>query len=145
MADYVLTANDAVIRRQDGARIPDDQSNRDWVAFQDWLAARGVPDPYVPPPEPVPAEISDRQFFQQLAVAGLITEEQALAANAAVIPSPLLAIIGQMPSGDQFAAKMLVSGATVFQRNHPMTEAIGAAQGWTAAQIDDFFRAAALL
>ena len=145
MADYVLTANDAVIRRRDGARIPDDQSNRDWVAFQDWLAAGGVPDPYVPPPEPVPAEISDRQFFQQLAVAGLITEEQALAANAAVIPSPLLAIIGQMPSGDQFAAKMLVSGATVFQRNHPMTEAIGAAYGWTAAQIDDFFRAAALL
>lgn len=145
MADYVLTSSDAVIRKQDGARIPDDPSNRDWVAFQDWLAAGGVPDPYVPPPEPVPAEISDRQFFQQLAVAGIITEEQALAANAAVIPPPLLAIIGQMPSGDQFAAKMLVSGATVFQHNHPMTEAIGAAYGWTAAQIDDFFRAAALL
>jgi hypothetical protein len=94
---------------------------------------------------PCPSSISDRQFFQQLAIAGIITEEQALASNAAVIPPPLLDIINGMPAEQQFGAKMLVSGATVFERHHPMTEAIGAAYGWTAAQIDGFFRAAALL
>lgn len=98
-----------------------------------------------PPPPPVPQSISDRQFFQQLAVIGVITEADALASNAAVIPSPLLAIINAMPVSQQFAAKMLVSGATVFERNHPMTIAIGAAYGMTSEQIDEFFRAAAAL
>lgn len=97
------------------------------------------------PPPPVPQSISDRQFFQQLAVAEIITQEQALASNAAVIPAPLLAIIDQMAADQQFAAKMLISGATVFERNHPMTEAIGAAYGWSSDQIDAFFTAAAAL
>jgi hypothetical protein len=100
---------------------------------------------FLNPPPPVPSSISDRQFFQQLAFEGIITEDDALASNAAVIPPPLLAIIDGMPASQQFAAKMLVSGATVFQRNHPMTLAIGAAYGWNAAQIDAFFQSAAAL
>lgn len=101
-----------------------------------------------PPPvstAPFPQAISDRQFFQQLAVAGIITEADALASNAAVIPAALLTIIEAMPADQQFAAKMLVSGATVYERNHPMTLAIGAARGMTSEQIDDFFRAASVL
>lgn len=102
---------------------------------------------YIPPPAPqlVPSSISDRQFFQQLAGVGIISQDEALASNAAVIPPPLLAIIDAMPIEQRFAAKMLVSGATVFERSHPMTTAIGAAYGWNDAQIDDFFRAAAQL
>lgn len=106
---------------------------------------------YTPPPAPDlpappgPSSISDRQFFHQLAIVGIITQDDALAANAAVIPPPLLAIIDAMPAEQQFAAKMLVSGATVFERQHPMTIAIGTAYGWNDAQIDDFFRAAATL
>jgi hypothetical protein len=96
-------------------------------------------------PTLVPKSISDRQFFQQLAVEGIITQADALASNAAVIPPPLLDIISAMPVEAQFSAKMLLSGATTFDRDHPMTLAIGAAYGWTAAQIDAFFSAAALL
>jgi hypothetical protein len=44
----------------------------------------------------------DRQFYQQLAVMHVITEDEALASNAAVIPAPLLAIIDQMPAEQQF-------------------------------------------
>jgi hypothetical protein len=145
MADYQLTSGDTVIRNSDGAAIPNDQANRDRAAYSAWVAAGGVPDPYVPPPPPVPVSISDRQFFQQLAVAGIITRDQALASNAAVIPAPLLTIIDAMPSDQQFAAKMLVSGATVFERNHPMTVAIGTAYGMTSEQVDAFFQAAAAL
>lgn len=112
---------------------------------QQKAAAQGVIDNLDVSAAPVPQSISDRQFFQQLAAAGIITPDQALASNAAVIPAPLLTIIEQMPAEQQFAAKMLVSGATVFERSHPMTIAIGTAYGWTAAQVDDFFRAAALL
>lgn len=142
---YRLTETDNIIRIADNAWIPNDPDNRDRAEYEAWLDAGGVPDPYIPPPPLVPQSISDRQFFHQLAVVGIITQDDALASNAAVIPPPLLAIIDAMPLEQQFAAKMLVSGATVFERQHPMTIAIGTAYGWSEAQIDDFFRAAAQL
>ena len=52
MAEYQLTATNAVvIRTADGASIPNDPANRDWQEYQKWLAAGGVPDPYVKPPK----------------------------------------------------------------------------------------------
>ena len=47
MADYRL-ASSGVIRTGDGASIPNDPGNRDWIAYQVWLAAGNTPDPYVP-------------------------------------------------------------------------------------------------
>jgi hypothetical protein len=52
MADYQLTATDSVIRTEDGACIPADPANRDWVEYQQWLADGGVPDPVKPPINP---------------------------------------------------------------------------------------------
>ncbi len=98
------------------------------------------------PPAPVPSQISDRQFFQQLAISGTITQSEALAAvKVGTIPASLQAIIDAMPADRQFNAEMLVVGATVFARAHPMTVAIGTAVGMTAGQVDDFFRAAVAL
>ena len=55
MADYQLTSTDTVIRTADGAFIPNDPANRDWVEYQKWLADGGVPDPAIPPePKPTP-------------------------------------------------------------------------------------------
>ena len=55
MAEYQLTAtDDFVIRTEDMAHIPNDPANYDRVAYEKWLADGGVPDPYVPPPEPEP-------------------------------------------------------------------------------------------
>jgi phosphohistidine swiveling domain-containing protein len=93
----------------------------------------------------VPQSISDRQFFQQLAVQSIIAEDEALQANAAVIPSELMTLINGLPADQQFAAKMKVSRATTFYRTDPLTLAIGCAYGWSAAQIDAFFVAAAKL
>jgi hypothetical protein len=56
-----------------------------------------------------------------------------------------MAIVSAMPADQQFNAGMLLSGATVFQRSHPMTAAIGAAYGSSDDLIDAFFRAAATL
>jgi hypothetical protein len=50
MADYQLTATDNVIRTEDGAYIPADPANRDWIEYQEWIADGSVPDPYIPPP-----------------------------------------------------------------------------------------------
>lgn len=57
MSDYRLTDNDIVIRAADGASIPNDPANRDRLTYEQWLAGGGLPDPYVAPPEPVPASI----------------------------------------------------------------------------------------
>jgi hypothetical protein len=93
----------------------------------------------------VPATISDRQFYQQLAIAGILTEDEALAANAEIIPPPLLDIIDEMPADQQFSIKMIASGATVFERQNPLTISIGTAYGISSDQIDAFFLAASLL
>lgn len=51
MAEYQFVANSTtVLRRADGAFIPDDPANRDRQEYDAWLAAGGVPDP----PDPLP-------------------------------------------------------------------------------------------
>jgi hypothetical protein len=76
MADYQLTASDdTVIRTADQAFIPNDPANRDWIDYQAWLAAGGVPDPYVPPPEPPPRPAELAMFSDQYAAAaGVLTQ-----------------------------------------------------------------------
>ena len=94
----------------------------------------------------VPQTISDRQFFQQLAIAGVISQEEALAAvKTGDIPAALSGFIAALDDAARFNAEMLLSGATIFARNHPLTDAIAAAQGMKPEQVDDFFRAAAAL
>lgn len=94
-----------------------------------------------PEPEPIPDEISRRQFFQQLAVMGIITKADALAAmQTGVIPAPLQAIIDTLPEANQFEAQMLVIGADTFSRAHPLTEVVRLALGWTEEQRDQFWR-----
>lgn len=101
-----------------------------------------------PPPDPIPPSvISDRQFFQQLAIAGVITKDEALAAvMTGTIPAALQALIEGFEDEDaKFAAKMLVSGAVIFERSHPMTAALAAGMQWEAAQVDALWLAASQL
>lgn len=95
---------------------------------------------------PVPLAISDRQFFQQLAIIGIISEDEALeAVKTGELPNALMALIDQLPEEQIFSAKMLLCGATQFKRGHPLTDYLGAAMGYTPRQIDDLFRAAGAL
>lgn len=89
----------------------------------------------------IPQTISDRQFFQQAAIIGIITQQEALdAVSIGAIPTVLQNIVNGIQDTDQqFAAKMLLSGATVFERNHPLVDNIGLALNWTSDQIDHFF------
>jgi hypothetical protein len=41
--------------------------------------------------------------------------------------------------------RVLLSGAVVFERDHPMVAALGGAFGWTSEQLDDLWRTAATL
>ena len=46
MGAYSLTLTSMVKRTSDGVFIPNDPKNPDWVTYQAWLAAGGIPDPY---------------------------------------------------------------------------------------------------
>ncbi|MCH4542710.1 hypothetical protein [Ochrobactrum sp. A-1] len=97
-----------------------------------------------PSSEPIPDEISRRQFFQYLAAIGIISKDEALAAmQGGVIPTPLQAIIDQLPTeDDKFNAQMFVVGAQNFNRLHWLTDAVRQAMQWTIEQRNDFWRSA---
>lgn len=101
---------------------------------------------FVAPAAPVPASISRRQFYEQLARADLISTAEALAAvKVGAIPAALQLIVDALPdAGDRFALEMLLAGAAAFERNHPFVATIAAARGMSSAEVDAFFRAAAL-
>jgi hypothetical protein len=94
----------------------------------------------------VPHVISRRQFFEELADRAIITEADALAAlTVGTIPAVMMTLINGMPAKAQFKAKMLLSGATQFERNHPLVEVFAQSQGMVKEDVDDFFIAAAKL
>lgn len=54
---YKLTQSATIIRTADGARIPADTGNRDFAAYQQWLAEGNTPEPADPLPNPRIAQI----------------------------------------------------------------------------------------
>lgn len=91
--------------------------------------------------------ISDRQFFQALAMQGLITKDAALAAvQTGEIPEPLASFVAQITDpNEHFAAVMLLSGATEFRRDHPLVDAFAHEAGMTPEDIDQIWHIAATL
>ncbi len=123
---------DALVVERDGLVV-----ERDGLAGQ--LAAREAPAAELP-------AISDRQFFQALALAGAITADEALAAvMTGRLPAAIEAAVSALPAAERFAARMLLSGATAFERGHPMVARLGAAIGYDAAALDALWHRAAAL
>lgn len=100
-----------------------------------------------PPPEPPPEEISRRQFCQGLAVAGLITKQEAIAfIQGSALPAAMQVIVDGMVDEDAaFEATMLLLGAGSFFRSHPLVLIFAMAQSMTGTQVDDFWRLCASL
>jgi hypothetical protein len=143
---YKLTPSNTIIRTTDHAHIPMNEKNADYRAYLRWVAAGGVPDPADVLVITPTLTISRRQFFQQAAIAGFITNADALAAMSGTIPSTLLTVVNALPTdADKFNAKMILTGATTFERNHPLVESVRVAMNLTTKNIDDFFIAAYLL
>lgn len=90
--------------------------------------------------------ISHRQFYHVLALDGLITEAEALTAvKTGDPPAAFETLIASLPEGERFSARMLLEGATTFERNHPLTNSFGTMHGMSAEQIDDLWRRASVL
>jgi hypothetical protein len=80
MTHYALTTGDSVLRLDDGALIPADPHNADFVAYQAWLAAGNIPNPVVinAPPTTLQAAV----FFNRFTPAEQVAVQAAAAANA---------------------------------------------------------------
>ena len=139
---YTLRNNTAaVVRDADGAIIgPENET--EWAAYQVWLAdGHTASAPPVETPSH-PAPISDRQFARGLWGEGIITfaECQAFCASG-VIPAAMQTLIDQLPDDNTGAptprkeAIVLVSGATEYRCDNPLVAQLGAAFGWSPAQI----------
>jgi hypothetical protein len=114
-----------------------------------WAYADGVftpPEPPEPAPPPVPASITRRQLLLQLAISEMISAPEALAAaQTGAVPAAVQAVFDQLEAADKLAAEITWATMSVAERGHPLVAALGATQAMIDADIDDFFRAAALL
>lgn len=128
---YRLTNSGGVVRISDGAAIPFDDANLDYVAYLAWLAEGGEPEPYLPPQPAVPQSVSKRQAKQALLLAGKLDAVEAL--------------IEQMPDLEGRMARIEWADSQVVERHRPLTLQLGAAIGLSEAEIDQLFITAATL
>ncbi|MEE8629072.1 hypothetical protein [Methylobacterium ajmalii] len=57
----------------------------------------------------------------------------------------MAAAIASLPVDQRFPARMLMSSATTYERDHPLVPALGAMLGYDAAALDALWSAAAAL
>ena len=95
----------------------------------------------IAPPQPTPVpDLSFAQLMIGLVSEGWITTAEGEAWLTGTLPAPVLALIATLPLAQQFAAKARALRPTIVERTDPLVSALGAAQGKTPEQLDDFFR-----
>ena len=125
---YALTSNTTILR-SDGASIPPDPANSDYVQYLAWVAEENTPTPYTPPAPAIPQTVSAFQAKAALLSAGLIPAVTAYMAGATVTPF------------DQLAWQE----APVFNRDSVTLNNMAAALNLTPDQLDQLFTAAAAI
>jgi hypothetical protein len=144
--DQDLPGAVATIERVTGQIVSGDTSLAGARLEPAWAGAEPVLSIAAPAPERVPAAISDRQFAQQLAILGTITEAEAIAwAARGELPASLDAAVDDLPVEDQFSARMLLSSATSYEFEHPLGAKLGPKLGFDETARRQLWRAAALL
>lgn len=124
---YKLTNSTSITRIADGASIPADPQNTDYVAYLQWLAEGNTPEPADPiPPAPI-ADISPRQIRMALTRAGLREAVEAAVA-----------------AGDQ-DLRDWYEFSTAFERNNEQVMVMGAALGVDDDQLDGLWALGATL
>ena len=140
MNSYFIDANgnyfEAIepIPTPDGATVVPQKPGQ----FYDWDGLDWVELP--PPPAPVPASITFAQLLIGLVTEQWITQYEGEAWLQGVLPAQVTALIETLPVEQQFPAKARAVRPSEVLRNDEFVVAMGAAQGKTPEQLDEFFR-----
>ena len=135
MYQYASPLNQSVIRLSDGAVIPFDSGNKDYVAYLAWVADGNTPTTADAVQSP-PITLTRRQFFTALHVAGYLTVEEAAAST---IPTPVQAFFDTLPAMQKAGAIITWGQMTQIPEGDPLVAAVAMSLGMNTTQLSDFF------
>jgi hypothetical protein len=147
MLTYVKVEDGVVVNRA----IFDEPMPPDWPDYASWVHNEVAQigwtydgTDFVGPPPAVDETIyaiTNRQFYQHLALAGVISQQEALDAVRGAIPPALATAVGKNASGDAlFNVQMFLASATLFPREHPVVEQLATAMEWSKDYADQVWR-----
>lgn len=128
---YQLTHSTSILRTTDGACIPADPANSDYIAYLAWWAQGNTPAPAPPVVTPVPTRVDMRQARLALLASGHLASVDAAMAS--------------LPEPQRSAAQIEWEFAAYVDREKPLCQQMSAALGLTESDLDDLFTLAASL
>jgi hypothetical protein len=123
---YKLTDSTTIIRISDGAAIPPDPGHSAYVEYLEWLAEGNTPEPYVPPPPPIPSTVTRFQALAVLAVGGYLPTIRTYIATL----------------GEDNITRLAWESASEWERTSPTLNALATMLNLTSAEVDALFVAA---
>lgn len=119
---YTLTGGQSVIRDEDGARIPFDTANTDYLVYLEWLSEGNTPNPYAPPPPAIPQEVPMWAVRTVLHNDGLFDQAQTL-----------------INASTDVGLKNVWEYGNFAMRQSPAINQLAADLGLTSTQVDQLF------
>jgi len=123
--NYKLTKTTDILR-SDGWFIPAEPANTMYQEYLAWLAEGNTPDPYVPPPPPIPSTVTRFQALAILAAGGYL--------------DTVRTYINTLDQNN--VQRLAWENAADWERTSPTLNALAQMLNLTDAQVDDLFIAA---
>lgn len=123
---YKLTDSTNIVRVVDATYIPADPANTDYQQYLAWLAEGNTPDPYVPPPPPIPSTVTRFQALAVLAAGGYLDTIKTYIATL----------------GEDNITRLAWENAADWERTSPTLNALATMLNLTSAEVDALFVAA---